>query len=50
LISASAGRGVRTLGLTGIRDRVEALGGWLTVAKRVGGGTVVTGTFLLPAI
>jgi signal transduction histidine kinase len=40
----------RGSGLTGIRDRVEALGGWLAVAERVGGGTVVTATFLLPAI
>jgi signal transduction histidine kinase len=28
-------------GLRGLRDRVEALGGWLRVADRAGGGTVV---------
>ena len=32
-------------GLTGIRDRIEALGGWVTVAERAGGGTVVTVAF-----
>lgn len=36
-------------GLAGIRDRVEAIGGSLTLAERAGGGTVVTVTLALPA-
>ena len=37
-------------GLTGSRDRFDALGGWVTVAERAGGGTVVTATFPPPAL
>jgi signal transduction histidine kinase len=33
---ADAARGT---GLTGLRDRIEALGGWLTVSERAGHGT-----------
>jgi signal transduction histidine kinase len=35
-------------GLAGIRDRVEAIGGSLTIAEKPGGGTAVTVTFPLP--
>jgi signal transduction histidine kinase len=35
-------------GLAGIRDRVEAIGGSLTLLEPAGGGTVVTVTFPLP--
>ena len=41
---AAAGRGS---GLTGLRDRVEAVGGWMTLDSPAGAGTVLTA--LLPA-
>ena len=45
--SEAAGRGLDA-GLDGLRDRVEALGGWLTVSSDPRGGTRLSGSLPLP--
>ena len=47
-ISPGAAEGLSSLGLMGMRERVLAIGGELTLGPREGGGTLVRVTVSLP--